>query len=63
MRTSTFDRCEPIVEDDTAIEAALSEAYVPSVMAALVHLTGDASIVRGDIRPSDDFATSRERSA
>jgi 4-hydroxyacetophenone monooxygenase len=46
-----------ITEDDRTIESALQDAHVPSLMAALVHLTGDVGIVRGDIRPSSDFAT------
>jgi hypothetical protein len=35
MHPSTFDRCDPITEDDAAIEAALKDAHVPSLMAAL----------------------------
>lgn len=35
---------------DEAIEAALEHAHVPSLINALVHLTGDASLLRGDIR-------------
>jgi len=58
MHQATFDRCAPIGEDDAEIRSALQEADVPTLMAALVHLTGDASIVRGDIRPSSDFFTS-----
>ena len=57
MHPSRFDRCEPITEDDATIEAALKDAHVPSLMAALVHLTGDPSVIRGDIRPSRAFAT------
>ena len=57
MRQCAFDRWESITEDDQAIEAALQDAHIPSLMLALVHLTGDVSIVRGDIRPSSDFAT------
>jgi 4-hydroxyacetophenone monooxygenase len=40
-----------ISDDDRAIEAALREAHIPSLVNALVHLTGDASPLRGDIRP------------
>ncbi len=42
---------DPITATDSAIEAALAEAHIPSLMNALVHLTGDASIVRGEVRP------------
>ena len=46
---------EPIKEDDAAIRAALEDAHVPSLMNALVHLTGDASILRGTVRPQAGF--------
>jgi len=39
-------------DDDATIQEALSEAHVPALMMAMVHLTGDTSILRGDIRPS-----------
>ena len=55
MRQTTFDHCEPVTDDDHAIRAALQDAHVPSLMLALVHLTGDLGIIRGDIRPSGDF--------
>ena len=45
------DVYEPITESDEAIRAALEEAHVPSLMLAMVHLTGDASHLRGAIRP------------
>ena len=37
---------------DDALEAALAEAHIPSLINALVHITGDASLIRGHIRPS-----------
>jgi 4-hydroxyacetophenone monooxygenase len=37
---------EPIREDDARIEAALREAHLPTLMAALVHLTGDLALLR-----------------
>jgi 4-hydroxyacetophenone monooxygenase len=43
----------PVTSD--AIRAALAEAHIPSLMAALVHLTGDASHLRPDWRPVYDF--------
>lgn len=42
---------EPIREDDAAIAAALESASVPTLMASLVHLTGDTGLLRGPIRP------------
>ena len=41
--------------DDDTIRAALDDAHIPSLMNALVHLTGDAGIVRSDIRPDSGF--------
>ena len=47
--------CLPIKDDDTTIRNALEEAHLPSLIAALVHITGDASPIRGDIKPVYDF--------
>src|SRR5580693_7842338 len=47
--------CLPITEDDTTIRNALNEAHLPSLIAALVHVTGDPSLIRGDIKPVYDF--------
>ena len=46
---------EPISDDNAAIEAAIREAHLPSLIAALVHLTGDMSLVRSDILPVYDM--------
>ena len=46
---------EPIHADDATIRAALEDAHVPSLMNALVHLTGDPSIIRGQVRPAAGF--------
>lgn len=40
--------------DDT-IRDAIAEAHLPSLIAALVHLTGDTGLVTGDIKPVYDF--------
>jgi 4-hydroxyacetophenone monooxygenase len=45
----------PIVDDDEVIKAAIESAHLPSLIAALVHVTGDASLVKGDIKPVYDF--------
>ncbi len=42
---------QPIVEDGPAIARALESASVPTLMMSLVHLTGDAALLRGPIRP------------
>ena len=44
-------RVPPITADDAAIAGALQSASVPTLMMSLVHLTGDASPLRGPIRP------------
>ena len=44
-----------ITEDDETIRAALEDAHIPSLMLALVHLTGDAELLRGDIKPQMSF--------
>lgn len=40
-----------ITEDDAFIERALQDASIPTLMMSLVHVTGDASLLRGPIRP------------
>ncbi len=47
--------CLPIKDDDATIRKALEDAHLPSLIAALVHITGDASPIRGDIKPLYDF--------
>jgi 4-hydroxyacetophenone monooxygenase len=47
--------CLPIKDDDATIQKALEEAHLPSLIAALVHVTGDAHPIRGDIKPVYDF--------
>jgi 4-hydroxyacetophenone monooxygenase len=44
---------EPIWDDDASILAALADVSVPALIASLVHITGDPSYVRGDIRPRE----------
>lgn len=48
---ATPTRCEPIVEDDAAIAAALEHASAPTLMMSIVHLTGDTALLRGALRP------------
>ena len=42
---------QPITEDDAVHRRALEHASVPTLMMSIVHLTGDASLLRGPIRP------------
>ena len=44
-------RLEPIREDDAAIAEALESASIPTLLASLVHVTGDVRWLRGDLRP------------
>src|SRR5471032_2936536 len=46
---------QPITESDAAIKTAVEKSHLPSLIAALVHITGDASLVSGDIKPVYDF--------
>ena len=42
---------ESFTDDDDAIAKALEEVSIPALMCSLVHMTGDPSFIRGDIRP------------
>ena len=42
----------PITADDAAVAAALEDVSVPTLLVSLVHLTGDASILDGPLRPA-----------
>jgi len=52
---SREETLEKIDLDDAGIAAALQDAHIPSLMLALVHLTGDLGLIRGDIRPQMAF--------
>jgi len=54
MATHRNDLLE-ITPDDQVLKDALKEAHIPSLMAALVHISGDANVIRGPIRPVNDF--------
>ena len=41
----------PFDDDDAAIAAALDDVSIPALMCSMVHLSGDPSWIRGDIRP------------
>ncbi len=41
----------PITDDDATIAAMLADVSIPTLMLSMVHMTGDASWIRGDIRP------------
>lgn len=44
--------CIPITDDDETIAEALQDVSVPALMMSVVHMTGDASILRGRHRPA-----------
>ena len=44
-------RLHPIREDDAAIAKALESASIPTLLAAMVHVTGDTRWLRGAVRP------------
>ncbi len=45
----------PITDGDDVIRNAIEQAHLPSLIAALVHITGDAGLVGGEIKPVYDF--------
>ena len=44
-------RTEPIRDDDATMALALESASIPTLLASLVHVTGDRGWLRGDVRP------------
>jgi 4-hydroxyacetophenone monooxygenase len=42
----------PITDEDAVIAAALEEASVPTLIMSMIHMTGDASILKGPLRPA-----------
>jgi len=49
------DAVLPITESDDFLKTAIEQAHLPSLIAALVHITGDESLVTGEIKPVYDF--------
>src|SRR5918994_4749844 len=41
----------PFDDDDATIAAALEDVSIPALMCSMVHMTGDPSWIRGEIRP------------
>ena len=50
MASGNYFDWDPIHDDDDVIRSALEHANAPVTLAALVHLTGDVELLRGDIR-------------
>ena len=55
MAAAKLNELAPVTNDDEIIRKALKEAHIPSLIAALVHITGDIGLIRGDIRPTNAF--------
>jgi 4-hydroxyacetophenone monooxygenase len=51
MRELLRPAAQPITEDDAFLAKALEGASIPTLMMSLVHLTGDARLLDGPIRP------------
>lgn len=45
----------PITEDDETIRQALEDVSCPALLMSIIHMTGDASILDGDLRPQGIF--------
>ena len=45
----------PITDDDATIASALEDVSIPTLMLSMVHMTGDAEIIRGELRPQGLF--------
>jgi 4-hydroxyacetophenone monooxygenase len=45
----------PFVATDEEIARALEDVSIPTLLLSLVHLTGDPSLIRGDLRPAGLF--------
>jgi 4-hydroxyacetophenone monooxygenase len=55
MAAARLNDLAPVTNDDETIRGALQEAHIPSLMAALVHITGNLDLIRGRIRPVSAF--------
>jgi 4-hydroxyacetophenone monooxygenase len=42
---------QPFIDDDAAIAAALEDVSIPALLCSMVHLTGDPSWIRSELRP------------
>ncbi len=52
MNTRTRANVLPITENDAFIANALESASIPTLMMAMIHITGDSSLLRGKVRPA-----------
>ena len=69
MSKTQFDSWEPISEDDETLKAVLEKANIPVLIVSLAMVTGDMSLIRGEIRPKSrtpfdrTFGVSEEQQA
>jgi 4-hydroxyacetophenone monooxygenase len=42
----------PITDDDATIAAALEDVSIPALMMSMIHMSGDAGLLDGDLRPA-----------
>ena len=55
MSESNIHAGLPFTDDDASIAAALEDVSIPTLILSMVHMTGDPSYIRGDIRPAGLF--------
>ena len=55
MRQHQNPAGEPFTDDDATIAAALEEASVPCLLMSMIHMSGDTTILDGDLRPVMSF--------
>ncbi|HCS29680.1 MAG TPA: 4-hydroxyacetophenone monooxygenase [Spongiibacteraceae bacterium] len=51
MTQALAPAAEKITDDNAAIEAALTDASIPTLMLSMIHMSGDAALLDGGIRP------------
>lgn len=56
---AAFDRVQPIVASDAEIEAAVRDADLPALLAALAMLTQDPALLADDLKPPSPSMTAR----
>lgn len=44
-----------IPEDDAFIARMLEDASIPTLMMSMIHMSGDASLLEGDLRPAGAY--------
>ena len=46
---------EPITDDDATIAAALEDVSIPTLLLSMIHMSGDATILDGPLKPAGCF--------